>query len=319
MVTDTAPLPLPTIARPRFARLRRDAFAYALIAPAALFMLVVHIAPTAAGVYVALLKLNLFTYSQLFRAPFVGLDNFVDILLNADNPVRPGLWNATRNTLLYTGYTLTATLVFGLAIALLLNREFTGRRLLRTLMLAPWVVPSFVVAILWQFMWQSEAGIVNKVLVDYTHVLGEKPVWLLGPNSLWAIVIPSIWRALPFVILVFIAGLQAIPRDLYEAAAIDGANAWQRFRYVTVPLLAPVLLVVAITMVIYVLKVFDIVLVIAPSGVQDEANVIALEMWQTAFGARNLGLGSAVAVLLFVLVVPIMALNIRRFRSSEGS
>jgi alpha-glucoside transport system permease protein len=115
------------------------------------------------------------------------------------------------------------------------------------------------------------------------------------------------------------AGLAAISREVLEAARVDGASEWQTFRYVTAPLLAPVLIVVVLTMVIYVLKIFDIVLVIAPSGVQDEANVIALEMWQTAFGARNLGLGSAVAVLLFVLVVPIMALNIRRFRSAEGS
>ena len=104
------------------------------------------------------LDLDLYTYSQLFRAPFVGLDNFRDILVNADNPVRPGLWNATRNTALYTFYTLSATLVLAMGIALLLNREFPGRRLLRTLMLAPWVVPSFVVAILWQFMWQSDDG-----------------------------------------------------------------------------------------------------------------------------------------------------------------
>jgi alpha-glucoside transport system permease protein len=102
-----------------------------------------------------------------------------------------------------------------------------------------------------------------------------------------------------------------------EAARVDGASEWQTFRYVTVPLLAPVLVVVLVTLVINVLKVFDIVLVLAPSAVQSDANVIALEMWRTAFGARNLGLGSAVAVLLFAMVIPIMALNIRRFRAES--
>src|SRR4029453_8095029 len=106
----------------------------------------------------------------------------------------------------------------GLAGALLLNRPMRGQKVARTLMLTPWIVPSFVVAVLWQFMWQSDVGIVNKVLVDYTGVLDERPVWLLGGNSMWAIVIPSVWRGLPFAMLLFLAALQAMPRELHEAA-----------------------------------------------------------------------------------------------------
>jgi alpha-glucoside transport system permease protein len=143
--------------------------------------------------------------------------------------------------------------------------------------------------------------------------------WLGATLVTPSIIAAYTWIWAGFAMVVIGAGLAAISREVLEAARVDGASEWQTFRYVTAPLLAPVLIVVVLTMVIYVLKIFDIVLVIAPSGVQDEANVIALEMWQTAFGARNLGLGSAVAVLLFVLVVPIMALNIRRFRSAEGS
>ena len=91
-------------------------------------------------------------------------------------------------------------------------------------MLVPWIVPSYVVAVLWSFMWQSDVGIINKVLVDYTHLLGHRPIWLLGPNTMWAIVIPSIWRGMPLAILIFLAGLQAQPQELHEAAAIDGAG-----------------------------------------------------------------------------------------------
>ena len=86
-----------------------------------------------------------------------------------------------------------------------------GQRVARTLMLVPWIVPSYVVAVLWSFMWQSDVGIINKVLVDYTHLLGHRPIWLLGPNTMWAIVIPSIWRGMPLAILIFLAGLQAQP------------------------------------------------------------------------------------------------------------
>ena len=138
--------------------------------------------------------------------------------------------------------------------------------------------------------------------------LGER---LITP----AIMMAYIWVWAGFSMVVIAAGLAAIPRDLLEAARTDGASEWQVFRRVTVPLLAPVLSVVFVTMLIYVLKVFDIVISIAPGSVQDDANVIALAMWRTSFGGVNdFGLGAAIAVFLFLLVIPILALNIRRFR-----
>jgi alpha-glucoside transport system permease protein len=138
----------------------------------------------------------------------------------------------------------------------------------------------------------------------------------LGPSLITpAIMIAYIWVWAGFAMVVIAAGLSAIPRDLLEAARTDGATEWQVFRRVTIPLLAPVLTVVFITMIIYVLKVFDIVISIAPGSTQDNANVIALAMWRTSFGGINdFGLGSAIAVFLFVLVIPVLAVNIRRFR-----
>jgi alpha-glucoside transport system permease protein len=138
--------------------------------------------------------------------------------------------------------------------------------------------------------------------------LGES---LITPSIMMA----YIWVWAGFAMVVIAAGLAAIPRDLLEAARTDGASEWAVFRRVTIPLLAPVLSVVFITMLIYVLKVFDIVISIAPGASQDDANVIALAMWRTSFGGVNdLGLGAAIAVFLFILVIPILALNIRRFR-----
>lgn len=141
----------------------------------------------------------------------------------------------------------------------------------------------------------------------------------LGPSLILPSVMAAyVWVWAGFAMMVLAAGLAAIPREVLEAARVDGASEWQTFRRVTVPLLAPEMGVVFVTLVIYVLKVFDIVLVVAPPEVQTEANVIALEMWRTAFGARNQGLGSAVAVLLFVMVLPVMILNLRRFRAERG-
>ncbi|MDQ3066293.1 MAG: ABC transporter permease subunit, partial [Actinomycetota bacterium] len=138
--------------------------------------------------------------------------------------------------------------------------------------------------------------------------LGEK---LITP----AIMFAYIWIWAGFAMVVIAAGLASIPRDTLEAARTDGATEWQVFKRITVPLLAPVLSVVFITMLINVLKVFDIVIALAPGSVQDDANVIALDMWRTSFGGiSDFGFGSAIAVFLFILVIPILMLNVRRFR-----
>ena len=141
----------------------------------------------------------------------------------------------------------------------------------------------------------------------------------LGPTLVTpAIIVSYIWIWAGFAMVVIAAGLAAIPRETLEAARVDGGNEWQVFRRVTVPLLAPVLAVVFVTLVINVLKVFDLVLVIAPGSAQRDANVIALQLWKTAFGIRDFGLGSALAVFLLLLVLPAMAFNIRRFRAEES-
>lgn len=143
--------------------------------------------------------------------------------------------------------------------------------------------------------------------------------WLGSKLITPSVMIAYIWVWAGFAMVVIAAGLSAISRDVLEAARTDGATEWQVFRRVTVPMLAPVLLVVFVTMLINVLKVFDIVLSVAPGSTQDDANVIALAMWRTAFsGANDFGLGSAIAVLLFVLVIPALALNIRRFKREEA-
>ena len=133
-----------------------------------------------------------------------------------------------------------------------------------------------------------------------------------------ALIIAYIWIWAGFAMVVIAAGLSAMPRDVLEAARTDGASEWQVFRRVTVPLLAPVLSVVFITMIINVLKVFDLVITLAPGSSQNAASVIALAMWRTSFGGVNdFGVGSAIAVFLFVLVVPVLLLNIKRFRGEQ--
>jgi multiple sugar transport system permease protein len=290
-------------AKARSAARGRERFAYWLIGPALAFMVLVHLIPTAAGSFLSLLDLNTFTFQQLFGAPWAGLSNYDSILFDSANPLHSGFTNAASNTLFYTVVVVAGTLSGGLGIALLMNRAFPGQRVVRTLMLTPWVVPSFVVAVLWEFMWQRDAGIVNKVLVDYTGILGERPTWLLGENTMWAIIIPSIWRGIPFAMLIFLAGLQAIPRELNEAAALDGAGTWRRFRYITLPLLRPLLAIQLLFGVIYSAYQFTIPFVMLGSNPGPSADLMMTLVMRQSFSNNLFGYGAAVSTLLMLAML----------------
>jgi multiple sugar transport system permease protein len=285
-----------------------------LVAPAVVFMVLVHLLPMLGGVYLSFKNLNTFTFARLFDAPWAGFDNYNSILFDADNPLRSGFTGAVQNTLVYTFWTVAGTLGGGLAVALLMNRPMRGIKVIRTLMLTPWIVPSFVVAVLWQFMWQSDVGIINKVLVDYTGLLGHRPVWLIGENSLWAIIIPSIWRGLPFAMLIFLAGLQAIPGELHEAAAIDGAGPFKRFRYITLPLLRPLIAIQLLFGVIYSAYQFAIPYVMFGPNPGPDADLMMTLIVRQSFSNNLFGYGSAVSVLLMLAMLVWVAIWYRAFK-----
>ena len=295
-------------------RRSRRWFVAALVAPAVVFMVLVHLLPAAGGIYLSFKNLNLFTFRQLFDAPWAGFENYRAALFDAGNPLRSGFIGAVQNTAVYTFWTVLGTLGGGLAVALLLNRQMPGIKVVRTLMLTPWIVPSFVVAVLWQFMWQSDVGIVNKVLVDYSGLLGERPVWLIGENSLWAIIIPSVWRGLPFAMLILLAGLQAIPHELHEAAAIDGAGPWRRFRHITLPLLRPLIGVLLLFHVIYATYQFAIPYVMFGSNPGPDADLLMTLIVRQSFSNNLFGFGSAVSVLLMLAMLVWVAIWYRAFK-----
>jgi multiple sugar transport system permease protein len=302
--------------RPRRRRqgLTRNRLAYRLILPAALFMLVVHVLPMLGGFVISFKNLNTFTFARLFNAPWNGLHNYRAILFDANNPLHEGFVDALRNSVIYTTTTVAGTLVGGFALAMLLNRPMRGQRVVRTLMLTPWVVPSFVVASLWQFMWQSDTGIVNKILVDYTHVLGHRPVWLIGNNAIWAIVIPSIWRALPFAMLIFLAGLQAVPDELHEAAALDGASAWQRFTRITLPLMRPLIAIQLLFNVIYATYQYAIPVVMMGTNPGPKADLLMTLIVRQSFTNNLFGIGSAASTLLMLAMLVWVAIWYAAFR-----
>ncbi|MEA2243182.1 MAG: multiple sugar transport system permease protein [Solirubrobacteraceae bacterium] len=277
-------------------------------------MVLVHLLPTLGGFILSFKRLNTFTFARLFDAPWAGLENYRSILFDTSNPLHDGFFGAVQNTAVYTFWTVGLTLGLGLAIALLLNRPMRGMRIVRTLMLTPWIVPSFVVAVLWQFMWQSDVGIVNKVLVDYTGILGHRPIWLLGPNTMWAIVIPSVWRGIPFAMLIFLAGLQAMPQELHEAAAIDGAGPFRRFRHITLPLLRPLIAIQLLFSVIYAAYQFAIPNIMLGSNPGPDADLMLTLIVRQSFSNNLFGFGAAASTLLTLVMCVWVAVWYRAFK-----
>ncbi|MHB9145219.1 MAG: carbohydrate ABC transporter permease [Symbiobacteriia bacterium] len=296
---------------------RRNGLGYLLALPAFLFMLAVHLVPMLEGVYMSFLKLNQFTLAQFLKAPFVGLANYRSVLLDAQNPIRHGLGVAVRNTAIYAVVVTIGVMVTAISVALLLNRPFRGRAVVRTLMLLPWVVPSYVVGVVWGFMWRQDTGIINRVLVDWLHLLHQRPFWLIGPNTIWAIIIPTIWRSWPFMMVVFLAALQTIPDELYEAAAIDGAGPWRRFWRITLPQLKPVIAVQLLFQIIYSVYSYNIVIMMFGNGAGypgEWGDLMMTLITRQSFNSWLFGNGAAVSTLLMLAMMAFVGLWYRIFR-----
>lgn len=298
-------------------RVRENKFAYMLMVPTIIFMLLVHLLPMIQGFWMSFLKLNQFTLGKYLKAPFVGMDNYVGLLFNSDNPVRQGLNFAIRNTAIYAVIVTIGVMVMGLMMAMLLNRDFPGRSIARTAMLLPWVVPSYVVGVLWGFMWQQN-GIINYFLVDVLHLYAEKPFWLLGPNTLWAIIIPTIWRGWPFLMVIFLAGLQTIPEDIYEAATIDGAGKFRQFWNMTLPMLKPVIAVQLLFQIINNVYSYNIVSTMFGNGAGypgEWGDLLMTALTRQSFGYWSFGSGSAASIMLMFAMLMIVGVWYRAFRT----
>lgn len=308
--------------RTRFKKgFREYRVAYLFIFPTLLFMLLVHIFPMIQGFIMSFLKLNQFTLNQFLNAPFAGIKNYVDLLFNENNPVRQGLGYALRNTAIYSVVVTISVMVIGLLVAMLLNRDFPGRGIARAAMLLPWVVPSYVVGVLWGFMWQKE-GIINYILVDILHLMSDKPFWLIGQNTIWAIIIPTVWRSWPFIMVVFLAGLQTISDDLYEAAKIDGAGRLRQFFTITLPMLKPIIAVQLLFQIINNVYSYNIVAMMFGNGSGYPGkwgDLLMTALTRQTFGYWSFGVGAAASFLLMAGMLVIVGIWYRIFRSELRS
>lgn len=298
---------------------KKNKLAYILILPAIVAMLMIHFVPMAEGLYISLLKLNQYTLLKFLHAPFIGLENFYTILFDPSSTLRIGFMDAVRNTIIYTIVVNLSVLIIGLWLAHVLKQQFKGRGIARTLLLLPWVVPSYVVGLLWGFMWRQDSGIINKILVDYLHILPNKPFWLIGPNVLIAIIIPTIWRSFPMTMIMLLAALQTISDDYYEAAEIDGATGWQKLIYVTLPFLKPVIGTLILFGMIGSIYSYNIVAMMFGNGAGypgDWGDLVMTNISRNSFNMWQFGTGAAASVMLMIAVLTLTGIWYKIFKDS---
>lgn len=227
--------------------------------------------------------------------PFIGAGNYLEAVRD------PRFWAALGHTAFFTAISVTAELGLGLALALAMNRANRGRTVVRAAVLVPWAIPTVVSALLWRFIFDDQAGIVNSVLSS-VGVIHRPIVWFIHPDLAWVpVIVSDVWKTTPFVALLLLAGLQNIDSALYEAARIDGASAWQQFRHVTLPLLKPAILVALVFRTLDSVRVFDLVYVLTGGGPGTSTEPIALFTFNSLLQNLRFGYGSALSVITFAL------------------
>jgi multiple sugar transport system permease protein len=253
--------------------------------------------------YAVWLSLNEYSVITPGLSRFVGFDNYSEALGSSE------FWGAMVTTLVFTAVSVGLELVIGLGMALVMHQAFRGRPLLRAVVLVPWAILTVVTAITWRTIFEPELGFVNSML-NSLSLPGGDIVWLGEEGyALAVMILADVWKTAPFMALLILAGLQGIPDELHDAAKVDGASTWQRFRSVTLPLLVPAITVALIFRTLDALRIFDLPYVLTKGANGTETlSLIAQEELVTN---RNTGLGSALSVLTFLTVMGISFLYIR--------
>lgn len=287
---------------PLYGRLSGDQrFAYKLLFPALAMMFVVHFVPIVWGMLISVLGVEAAYISRWYDAPFVGVENFA-FVLDPNSVIGDRFLHSLRQTVIFSVGTLVVTYVLGLTAALVLNREFRGSFAARTLLLLPWMAPAVVTLYIWRMMFQQQSGIINYVLMDVGIIDG--PIyWLISDNAIWALVIAHSYTQFPLVMIFLYAGLQSIPQQLYEAAAIDGAGRWGKFRHVTMPQLKPVSAVIVLLMMLWTMINFTAPYILLGAAPPRSGQVGILYIYNYAFNNFQFGRGAAMSVVLFSLAM----------------
>jgi multiple sugar transport system permease protein len=283
---------------------RGGVFAWLMVLPPVLFLVALVGYPFFYGIWLSLLNRPVAA-----EGTFVGLDNYI----NAWND--PVFWQVVLNTFVYTAVATVVKMVGGLGLALVMNQDFRFKNLTRALLLLPFIVPTVLSTIAWQWILDPAFSVVNWTLVATGLVEKPGPSWLGNPHlAMGSLIVVNVWRGLPFYAITLLAGLQTISPELYEAATIDGAGAWGKFRYVTLPLMKPVIFIVTMFSVIFTFSDFQLIYVLTKGGPANATHVFATYAFDIAMGGGQFGQGAAIALTMvppLALLILAMAIYLR--------
>ncbi|MCE6994990.1 sugar ABC transporter permease [Saccharothrix sp. S26] len=288
----------------RWYRARRSLQGVSFVLPNFLGFGLLTLGPVVALFYVSFTNWNVFG-----KAKWIGLDNFTRLLGDSS------FHRALLNTLYYSAFHIPLTLAVSLGLALLLNRKLRGVAFFRTAAFFPYITSIVAIAIAWNLLFSRDAGPINQVLGLFG--VDDPPGWTASSDwAMPAVIIVGVWREMGYYMLLFLAGLQTVPPELHEAARIDGANAWQRFRNVTLPCLRPTTFFVTVMLTIGSFKVFDLILVMTNGGPGQSTLVLSQYIYQKGLVENRFGYASAISVVLFALCMAVtvvqFAVNRRR-------
>ncbi len=269
--------------------LRHGSTPYLYLLPATVALLLIFVYPMLRATY-----LGFQSYDQLLGTyEFVGLENYAELLRESD------FWNSLRVSAIWVVGSVVGQFVIGFGVALLLNEPWRGNRLARTLLLIPWVMPGLSIGVAWRLIYNPQLGLVNDLLARL-GLPGQ--TWLSSPDSaLMAVIVPNVWKAFPFVAVTMLAGLAAIPNDLYEAAKVDGAGVWQRFWHITLPSLRGLTVILTLLLSVWTFNFFDLPFVLTGGGPVNATEVMPILVYRFAFERFAFGYASALAVLMTLI------------------
>ncbi len=297
------PAPAHIPLRSRLSWISDHLLAIAFLSPTMLLLLFITIFPLIWSLYLSFTKYSIIKDANT-GPTWIGVANYSALL--ADEK----LWSRFGVTASFVVPTVLIELLVGFGIAMLLNRAFVGRGLITTLILIPMMLSTVVVALFWRYMLQGDIGIFNYLIRD---VLGFAPVlWLTDQRTaLWSLVLVDMWQWTPFMMLISLAGLSAVPQYLYEAAEVDRASAWFRFWNITLPIISPLLLIAVLFRFMDCYKLFDLAWVLTGGGPGESTKMLTLYLYRLAFGEFNTGQSSAVGYLMLVVVIALANILIR--------
>ena len=283
---------------------REEVFGYGLILPALLLIVCLVAYPFFMAIY-----FSLSDYWVGSPGQFVGLENFRQILANEV------FHRTVYNSFVFTAIAVVLKAVLGIWLAMLLFRSMRFKRLIRGAVLLPWVIPTALSTLAWWWMFDSLYSVVNWTGIRLGIIAAPGPNWLgMTEYAMAAVIAVNVWRGLPFFAIIVLAGLVSIPREYYEAAEVDGAGSWGRFRHVTLPLLKPVLAVVILFSTIFTFADFNIVQVLTRGGPVNTTHLFATLAYQTGLVGGNLGQGAAISLFLFPMLAAVVFIQLRYIR-----